>query len=211
MITEQFMAIALMGAEWVLILLLVLSVLSVTYIVERYIYFFTTSIKADSFFEKVRTYFGKKDFNGLALELKDNKSMEAKVLSKGLSELKNGSSAVRETMSSLLYTEKLTFDKRLGFLGTMGNNAPFIGLFGTVLGIIRAFHDLSLDSTGGAGIVMAGISEALVATAVGLLVAIPDVVAFNYFQRRLKTVVANTHALMHLLLAQLDSDNAKKD
>ena len=73
--------------------------------------------------------------------------------------------------------------------GTLGNNAPFVGLFGTVLGIIKAFHDLGATGAKGAAIqqtVMAGISEALVATAVGLAVAIPAVVAFNVFNRWLK-------------------------
>ena len=82
--------------------------------------------------------------------------------------------------------ERLTLERNLGVLGTLGNNAPFIGLFGTVLGIIRAFADLAKNQTGGAGPVMTGISEALVATAVGLMAAIPALMAYNFFQGQLK-------------------------
>ena len=90
-------------------------------------------------------------------------------------------------------------------LGTLGNNAPFIGLFGTVLGIIRAFADLAAHpgAAAGASTVMAGISEALVATAVGLFVAIPAVLAYNIYQRLLKRVVGRSQSLGNAIAAGL--------
>lgn len=84
---------------------------------------------------------------------------------------------------------KLLLEKRLGILATFGNNAPFIGLFGTVLGVMQAFHDLGKSSEFGVRVVMEGISEALVATALGLFVAIPSVIAYNYFVRKIKTIL----------------------
>lgn len=84
---------------------------------------------------------------------------------------------------------KIALEKRLGLLATFGNNAPFIGLFGTVLGIINAFHTLSKGSEFGVNAVMGGISEALVATATGLFVAIPSVMAYNYFVRKIKMIL----------------------
>ncbi len=84
---------------------------------------------------------------------------------------------------------KLLLEKRLGILATFGNNAPFIGLFGTVLGVLKAFHDLGVSNEFGIKVVMEGISEALVATALGLFVAIPCVVAYNYFVRKIKTIL----------------------
>lgn len=86
-------------------------------------------------------------------------------------------------------TLKLLLEKRLGILATFGNNAPFIGLFGTVLGVIKAFHSLGTSTEFGVRVAMTGISEALVATALGLFVAIPSVVAYNYFVRRIKTLL----------------------
>jgi biopolymer transport protein ExbB len=107
-------------------------------------------------------------------------------------------------MASARSQERLRLERYLGILGTLGNNAPFIGLFGTVLGIIKAFADLSRSGGGGgAAVVMAGISEALVATAVGLFVAIPAVMAFNIFQRLLKRVVGRSNSLANAIVAGL--------
>jgi biopolymer transport protein ExbB len=97
-------------------------------------------------------------------------------------------------------------EKNLGVLGTLGNNAPFIGLFGTVLGIIRAFADLARNQSGGATVVMTGISEALVATAVGLMVAIPAVVAYNVFQGRVRRGLGRIDAVAHVVLGALGGD-----
>jgi biopolymer transport protein ExbB len=92
-------------------------------------------------------------------------------------------------------------EKNLLVLGTLGNNAPFIGLFGTVLGIIKAFNDLAIAGTSGPTVVMRGVSEALVATAAGLFIAIPAVAAYNYFQSRIKKSLASADRFSRLLLA----------
>ncbi len=129
------------------------------------------------------------------------------MLAQGLRGLDYGA-AVDELMDGELVRQKARFEERLSFLGTLGNNAPFIGLFGTVLGIIKAFHDLSLNDPtragGNASAVMAGISEALVATAVGLAVALPAVVAFNYFKAVVKRAVANSEAMAKLVAAHAE-------
>jgi biopolymer transport protein ExbB len=104
--------------------------------------------------------------------------------------------------------ERLRLERNLTYLATLGSNAPFIGLFGTVLGIIKAFHDLAGSQAGGASVVMAGISEALVATAVGLMVAIPAVVAYNYFSRRVRTKMTEVDWMAQLALSQLKAERA---
>src|SRR5262245_6633927 len=114
-------------------------------------------------------------------------------------------------MASARSREKLALEKNLGVLGTLGNNAPFIGLFGTVLGIIKAFADLAkTQGGGGAGVVMAGISEALVATAVGLLVAIPAVVAFNVFQSKVRRTIVRIDAMAHMILSAVPARDGDK-
>ncbi len=101
-----------------------------------------------------------------------------------------------------LIEERLRLEKGLSVLATLGANTPFIGLFGTVLGIIRAFAALG-ENSGAATSVMSGISQALVATAAGLFVAIPAVVAFNAFSTKLKTLISQSESLKDLYVSSL--------
>ena len=103
--------------------------------------------------------------------------------------------SIKKSLNELSVPDiKLILEKRLGILATFGNNAPFIGLFGTVLGVINAFATLSKGSEFGVNAVMGGISEALVATAAGLFVAIPSVIAYNYFVRKIKMTLLKREA-----------------
>jgi len=118
---------------------------------------------------------------------------------------------VLSAMAGAQSLQRMKLERRLAYLGTLGNNAPFIGLFGTVIGVMIAFGKFSPDATSGqtAGVskdVMTGISEALVATAVGIFVAIPAVAFNNLFQRLTKATLANTEALTKTLLGYLKSD-----
>lgn len=110
------------------------------------------------------------------------------------------SEAIDRAMRAYLTTEKGKLEKGLTILATLGSNAPFIGLFGTVLGIIHAFGELSQAQVGTQA-VMAGISEALIATAIGLLVAIPAVVAFNAFQKQVRTLLTEGEVLRDHFIA----------
>ncbi|MDD2449355.1 MAG: MotA/TolQ/ExbB proton channel family protein [Sulfurimonas sp.] len=103
--------------------------------------------------------------------------------------------SIKKSLNELSVPDiKLILEKRLGILATFGNNAPFIGLFGTVLGVINAFAALSNESEFGVNAVMGGISEALVATAAGLFVAIPSVIAYNYFVRKIRMTLLKREA-----------------
>ena len=104
-------------------------------------------------------------------------------------------SAIQKNYHSIdYYTLRLSLEARLGILSTFGNNAPFIGLFGTVLGVIQAFHMIGSSNAFDVQPIMQGISEALIATATGLFVAIPCVMAYNYFTRRAKMVLIQKEA-----------------
>lgn len=104
-------------------------------------------------------------------------------------------SAIQKNYHSIdYYTLRLSLEARLGILATFGNNAPFIGLFGTVLGVIQAFHMIGSSNAFDVQPIMQGISEALIATATGLFVAIPCVIAYNYFTRRAKMVLIQKEA-----------------
>lgn len=109
-----------------------------------------------------------------------------------------------ERLHIALSEQKLQLERNLGFIGTMGNTAPLIGLLGTVWGIMRAFHDMASTGSAGPSVVAAGVAEALFTTAAGLLVAVPAVLLYNHFVRRMGVmlVVAENHARVIRMSAQ---------
>ena len=143
--------------------------------------------------------------------LEGSRSLPEGVLAAGLARAEDGAGAVEEVVRARTAEGKLALERRLSFLATLGNNAPFIGLLGTVLGIMHAFANLSAQAGQVSTEVMAGISEALVSTGVGLFVALPAVIAFNWFQRSLKGRVVAAESLTSGLLAHLRSRTARAD
>jgi biopolymer transport protein ExbB len=203
-LTERILSFTLLGSEWVLWLLVALSVLSVAVMVERA--FFLSSGRAgkfdfDTIGKELLRLLREGDALGARRALGQSRGPESQVAAAGLEQFGRGADAISEAMASTKSRLRLDMERNLGVLGTLGNNAPFIGLFGTVLGIIKAFADLSRNQGGGAAAVMSGISAALVATAVGLLVAIPAVIAFNYFQTRVRRTLGRVDAVAHLILS----------
>jgi biopolymer transport protein ExbB len=203
-VIDKLLAFTLLGAGWVLWLLFALSVLSVAVMIERALYFGRRRMSA--VFPELLRKCQSGDLKGAAA-MAVSDAMEAEVVRIAVGVAGSGDAAVEKAVQSTIDRRRLEYEQWLFVLGTLGNNAPFIGLFGTVLGIIRAFADLANTARGGgantAASVMAGISEALVATAVGLFVAIPAVVAFNIFQRLLKRVVGRSNALGNAIAAGL--------
>lgn len=202
------------GAGWVMWLMLGLSVISVAIILER-----------AWFFNSLRD-----DLNVLARDLKNalddgleaarkrmgaSPSAEAAVVMAGLATYDKGAASAELAMEGAKALQRMKLEKRLAYLSTLGNNAPFIGLFGTVIGVVSAFKALgdnqekAADAANAAtaamapATVMSAISEALVATAVGIAIAIPAVAANNFFQRSTKRILANTEALSKVLLAHM--------
>lgn len=202
-LTEQFLNFALLGAEWVMWLLVALSIVSVGVMIERGLFLRARRVDIDALSRDARKALRENDATAFQNRYQSSTAMAAQVAVRGLAEKDRGIDAVSESMNSEKTRARKDYERYLVILGTLGNNAPFIGLFGTVIGVIQAFQDLSSDSQGGAEVVMAGISEALVATAVGLLVAIPAVIAFNYFNRRVREAVTATDDIAHTILAEL--------
>jgi biopolymer transport protein ExbB len=203
-ITKALLNMALGGSAWVLWLLLALSVASLAIIIDKALTFYRYRLKLEPFVAEIEPLLRQNDWPQVISRCEAEPGMEARVLLAGLREMPRGKAAVQDIMEGERLRVGLFLGRRLSFLGTLGANAPFIGLFGTVLGIIHAFKDLALTEGGGGPAVMAGIAEALVATAVGLLVAIPAVMMFNFFHRRLHVVEERSRFLSQLLLAHLD-------
>jgi biopolymer transport protein ExbB len=207
-LTNKFLAFTLLGAQWVLWLLIGLSVISVAVMIERLMYFSRRRVDLERLTQDVQDALRNGTVDATVRTYDRSEAMEAIVATTGLRAAARGAGAAAEAMIGARSREKLQLERRVSILGTLGNNAPFIGLFGTVLGIIKAFNDLSENQQAGAQTVMRGISEALVATAVGLMVAIPAVLAFNYFMRRVRTTVAHADAVAHTILAELRAERA---
>ncbi len=204
-IAEVMRGFTLVGGDWVLWVLIFASVLSVTVMIERALYFWRNRTPVERFLEAFTDRLNRDDVNAAAALADVTKGAEARIAKVALANFAKGEEAVEEMMASRKVTERLRLEKYLMILGTMGNNAPFFGLFGTVLGIIKAFHDLGASggSAAGATTVMTGISEALVATAMGLLVAIPAVIAYNYFSKKVKEFSANAETIERIILAHM--------
>ena len=212
-----------MGSEWVLYILLALSILSVAVIIERIFFYRKAARDLDTFRSELR-----KNIN--AGELKKALSTAESRLSGGFKEApdfesglsfhllnhvaKGSNGTAPEILSEVaqdwILQTRIKWERNLSILASIGSNAPFVGLFGTVLGIIQAFHELSQKASSGAQTVTAGISEALIATAMGILVAIPAVVAFNLFQRKVKAALIEADALKSFLIGQVSGQHGKK-
>jgi len=200
-----------LGTGWILALMLVLSIISLAVMLERAWLYWSLRDDIDALMRDLGRLLRGNDMEGARKRLEESRSAEAAVVVAGIVEADRGVESAIEAMEGAGALQRLKLEKRLAFLGTLGNNAPFIGLLGTVIGIVAAFDELSKVKMAAAGAstqlapeaVMARISEALVATAIGILIAIPAVAAFNAFQRVVRGTVANTEALGHLLLAHL--------
>jgi|SRR5450432_126367 biopolymer transport protein ExbB len=209
MIIQKLLAIVNLGAAWVLWLLVGLSVISVGIMIERTFFFLGRRLPGR---EALSALLLAGEFKKAREALGERFGIEADVLRAALDQTDSGPDSVAKVVDANIKRSRLEYESRLAFLATLGNNAPFIGLFGTVLGIIRAFSDLARNpSAAGASSVMAGISEALIATAVGLLVALPAVVAYNVFQRALRRASQRAMVLGDLLEARLRGRDVKSE
>src|SRR5579863_7203776 len=208
-----------LGTGWILVLMLLLSVVSLAIMLERAWLYWSLRDNIDDLMRDLGRLLRGGDLAGARRRLEESRSAEAAVVVAGIVEADRGVESAQEAMDGASALQRLKLEKRLAFLGTLGNNAPFIGLLGTVIGIVAAFDELSKVKMGAAAgstklapeAVMARISEALVATAIGILIAIPAVAAFNAFQRVVRGTVANTEALGHMLLAHLKATPINAD
>ena len=203
-LTELFLRFSInYGAEWVMWLLVGLSGVSFYLIIERLIFFFRYRTDVAALSKDTTATLAQGDVEALTERLKDETGVVARILDAGVHEAGHGAQAAEQAISGEKTRQKLRCERNLAVLATIGNNAPFIGLFGTVIGVLVSFHRFSSNTAGGAGGVMADISEALAATAIGLFVAIPAVAAFNAFQRKTKGQLSYADTLASQLLTFL--------
>ena len=210
MLTQKLLSLALIGTEWVIWLLLLLSIFSLAVILEKFWALRQKRGDPENLRQKIFSILKKRDYKAIEEILHHDRSSAAEVTLKALRNMKESGIDFEDSLSIALSEEKVILESRIAILGTLGSNAPFVGLFGTVLGIIHAFHSLAMNAKGGPAIVMAGISEALVATALGLFVAIPAVAAYNYFVRYIKKIMVASENFARLVIIAYTNIEIKK-
>jgi biopolymer transport protein TolQ len=202
MLSEKIFAVAHIADQAILWLLIFLSVISIGMIMERFFALAKVSSESKRIRHRVKLALQTHSLDDIETLSKNPDALEGRAIHFALKHIKsNGDKGLEEVFNAFALSEKPELERSLSFLATVGSNAPYIGLLGTVLGIMKAFNDLAQSSEAGQQTVMAGISLALVATAAGLFVAIPAVISYNYFQRQVKSILQNLDSVKELCLA----------
>jgi biopolymer transport protein ExbB len=213
-LSSAFVDFAQLGADWVLWVLIGLSVVSVGVMIDRYLWLRQRDTNTEMFLREVRGAFARDELERLQTKYKDDLSIPVHVALRGIAERDKGPDAVAEAMHAERARWRRGADRNMMMLGTLGNNVPFIGLFGTVLGVINAFQNLTIKSSDAEAQTLRAIAEALAATAVGLLVAIPAVIAFNTFTRKIKLIMGSAdevaHSVLSIIYGEKNTPAAKK-
>ncbi len=198
---ESLYKIAEASANFILYFMAFLSIVSLAIIIERLLTLRKISAESKKIGTQFRQVIETQDSNLILKMSEHDQSVEGKVLKYGLNYLsKNSVDGLDELFSSYKTMEKPKLEGNLYILGTIASNAPYIGLLGTVMGIMKAFNDLGVNPGQGNEVVMTGIGHALVSTAVGLALAIPAVVAFNFFSKKVSLILSNIDATKDLCL-----------
>jgi biopolymer transport protein ExbB/TolQ len=207
-VIERLSRVALLGSAWVLYVLFGLSIFSIGVMIERYIFFRVRKDDTDKLADDLLRHLRDSDIRGAEQLLARSKSIEASVVLPVLGWLEGGPGAVEEALDAEMRKKRRELERGMTAMGTIGNNAPFVGLLGTVIGVIDAFHLLGAGQNKEAmGNVMSGISEALVATGVGLFVALPAVVAYNVMAKKVNQIEANVGVIGKQLLAYMKAQD----
>ena len=202
-LSGQFVAFAQLGASWVLWLLVALSVLSIGIMIDRALWLRGRDTDIERLTRELRGALDRNEVDRFVEKYKDDTAVPVRVALRGLEERGRGAESAAEAMHGERIFWRKQADKHLIVLGTLGNNVPFLGLFGTVLGVISAFENLRQKTAAAEDRTLDLIAQALAATAFGLLVAIPAVIAFNYFNRRIRLLMSGADECAHALLTAL--------
>lgn len=201
---QNFDWLGAMRASPVMLVILACSVLTVGFALERFVYFWQRRGDADAILNKLLEQVRGGGVREADWTCRATKHPLGPVASEVLHAAGHGPDAQEEKLQIALSEQRITLERHLGFLGTMGNTAPLLGLLGTVWGIMRAFHDMAHTGSAGPSVVAAGIAEALFTTAAGLLVAVPAVMLYNYFVRRISVLLTVTENRARTLRLALD-------
>ena len=205
-LTEAFEKFALLGAEWVMWLLVVMGLAAFGIFFVRMFFLQKYRVDVDGLLSQLTQQTVEQMIKGEPTEALSGlgvgrvDSMELEVADQVLSNWGLDESGLENVVQKTILSNRQSYERQVSYFGIVGSNAPFVGLFGTVIGVIISFKELGNNPKGGLEVVGPGISEALVATAVGLLVAIPAVIMFNTLKSQIRTRVQNSELVFRHLL-----------
>jgi len=173
-----------------MVILLFLSVISIAIILERIIFYRRKSRqKRNDFMRQMRGEIRGTNMDSALRVCKDSCAPFAQVVYAGLSFFGCSEKEISNNMERQVIIETIILERLTPIIGTIGSIAVYIGLLGTILGILRAFHDVSITGSGGISVIIGGISEALSTTAAGLCIAVPAISAYNYFMKKIEDFI----------------------
>ena len=200
MLKEKNIFEILHAGGFTMVVLIFCSVLSLAVIIERVLYYQRRSrVLRIDLMDKISKEYGRNQIYNAVDFCRNMDTPCAKVALAGLNLNGHDEKLISNAMEREITVETIKLERFTSIVATIGGTAVYIGLFGTVLGIMRAFGDISKAGSGGMDVVTTGISEALVCTAAGLMVAIPAVVSYNYFMRKIDNFVVD----MELIASEL--------
>jgi len=216
MLTQRFLQLNLLGAEWINWVLVGLSLFGVAVTTDRVLLYWRTRERFDELRRGLQERLRRGDL-AAALDLTRGDTLVRNVLRAGLEAVQRGErarEAVEQEMLASLSSERARYDARVASLTTVANIAPLVGLLGTIIGIVGAFYGLGRGGTAqsaGNPQVMTSIAEALVATAIGILVAVPGVVTYNLLRAHMATRLKQAESMMRELMANVGALEARGD
>ncbi|MFH1957736.1 MAG: MotA/TolQ/ExbB proton channel family protein [bacterium] len=173
-------------AMWIL---LIISIAGLTYSIERIIYFVRNRKDIRDFCDRIKKMIANARFPEIIAVCRREPSPVSRMVENGLKEPERDTSIIYELMTNIINREKVHMENNVGVLGTVSHISPLVGLLGTVVGIIKSFHSIALTGSGGAEVVAMGVAEALITTAAGICIAVPAVILYNYFVRKISVTV----------------------
>jgi len=211
-LTQQFFVISTAAHEVILWFLILLSVLSISVMLERFFFLYYFRVEAENILKEMLEALESKRNSHMKL-VYDKHSMKftGTLLQKAWEHIIHKQDiGLEEMLDSYLLSLKPRMEKNLGILATLGSNAPFIGLLGTIFGVMESFQALG-SQEGSTEMVMVGISKALVVTAMGLIVAIPAITAYNYLQKQLQVIFLHLSSMKEAALSFAKSRTILKE
>jgi len=202
---QDFDWLEAMRTSPVMVVILACSVICLGFALERFLYFWKRRDRVEGVAKLVLERVREGDVKGALREASRTRHPFGPIVTEVLQNAHLRGQAAEEALQMALTEQRLLLERNLGVLGTLGNTAPLIGLLGTVWGIMRAFNDMARTGSAGPSVVAAGVAEALFTTASGLLVAVPAVLLFNHFARRLAVTLAVAENQARLVRRTLDA------